>query len=857
MAAQDSAEGKSRCCCCGVAVRTQLRRLLKDRSTAERWCQDFFCWTVALTLYWGVRLLLRPPQTMYTTGREDSNWDSTMFGVFIGCLTCWGGVMLLAFRWLGASARSLEAGAVVVVMGHMLLCTVPSHGIREGTFFDYTSFVACAPLFRKTWLKYLVVWSCVCNYLAIALTMVTAEQKTTYSDRAWTGMAGGGPGRRDRATSPANLLMAFAQPVLNCVVYFVVTKVEEFQDARKALQDQSSMNSALLSGLCDGNVLLTADAVTVLRADEKLEYLVGTSAELTPWASHFDSDAEHQRFLTCLENQVEGIPSLVNVTLKKCTGDKFEAELFIVSNRGSTQQSIAVGIRLPKDNCPQAPPASLQPSVIGAALTYNQGTVEVDRATCATADVFDAHKPDALDRIVAQGKKEHWYLKPIRLHFDEDPQGRLCQIGSGGFGAVYRGKVDGTLAALKVAREQPSAHLDVVSANELRSIRRLRHPNIVLFLGASFVADSNVLVVAFEYVDGEILPEFLDKRAARGIGSSNSSVEAAIMQDIVAALRYMHAQEPAVYHNDLKPDNIMVLQENQKFKAKLLDFGLSKVVAAEAGEAGQALGGTTRWRSSEACAREVSDAKTDVYAVGCIGIYTVACMTPFMHVRNPADIHKYLCNHSCEPFDWNVVHDVFVRRQVPEAAFAIFRSCAAYESTLRPELTAVGEELARWQESSEALPHPRPAAASPAARQDRRQERHSHNHLVALSGASLRAFKADVGSHSSRDLVVWLLCSARPLNLAVQKVATGFARALGGQRYVSSALYASATLLQVLERFVEEGSREQSGALDVRLTGASGRCLLVKRICSLGQVLAAGSTAVLLKVEWQYEPMRL
>lgn len=168
--------------------------------------------------------------------------------------------------------------------------------------------------------------------------------------------------------------------------------------------------------------------------------------------------------------------------------------------------------------------------------------------------------------------------------------------------AVLARSAGGTPVAVKLVRDQPvEDNVSSSLANELRVLRHIRHPNVVLFHGACVDLGNGVLALVLERVGGVtlgdcILPPKSPSRADRH----------AVILDVCCALRYLHSLTPAVAHGDLKPSNIMVEERPWGPRAKLLDSGLSRVMTCHA----RPLGGAYAWMAPEvlreACAPAAS-----------------------------------------------------------------------------------------------------------------------------------------------------------------------------------------------------------------------------------------------------------
>eukprot|EP00629_Pelagomonadales_sp_RCC1024_P017380 CAMPEP_0119264738 /NCGR_PEP_ID=MMETSP1329-20130426/3749_1 /TAXON_ID=114041 /ORGANISM="Genus nov. species nov., Strain RCC1024" /LENGTH=328 /DNA_ID=CAMNT_0007264529 /DNA_START=251 /DNA_END=1233 /DNA_ORIENTATION=- len=160
------------------------------------------------------------------------------------------------------------------------------------------------------------------------------------------------------------------------------------------------------------------------------------------------------------------------------------------------------------------------------------------------------------------------------------------EIGRGASGVVRRAtrKSDGEPVAVKMMdlRALRLSGGDTFSLARLRRevdvLRTLRHPSIVRLLGAYGDADSVWLVM--ELVEGR---ELFDAILARG--SYDEDAARPLFRAILEAVAYMHARH--VLHRDLKPENVLVCGPDES-TVKLVDFGLSKLVAGSTAGASRA-----------------------------------------------------------------------------------------------------------------------------------------------------------------------------------------------------------------------------------------------------------------------------
>ena len=197
----------------------------------------------------------------------------------------------------------------------------------------------------------------------------------------------------------------------------------------------------------------------------------------------------------------------------------------------------------------------------------------------------------------------------------------LSALGAGGMGEVYRAKdtrLDRTVA-IKILPEPLSSNLQLRERfdREAKAISSLSHPHICPLYDIGHQDGIDYLVM--EHLEGETLAQ----RLRKGPLPPERALEYAIQ--IADALDTAHRH--GVIHRDLKPGNIMLT----KTGAKLLDFGLAKVRAAEAVAGMTAMPtqttpltgegtilGTLQYMAPEQLEGGEADVRTDIFALGAV-----------------------------------------------------------------------------------------------------------------------------------------------------------------------------------------------------------------------------------------------
>ena len=218
-------------------------------------------------------------------------------------------------------------------------------------------------------------------------------------------------------------------------------------------------------------------------------------------------------------------------------------------------------------------------------------------------------------------------------------------IGSGGMGQVWLSRrTDGLyegLAAIKLMRltmAEPGANARFAREGQL--LGRLNHPAIARLLDAG-VTESGERYLVLEYVDGERIDRYCDHHCL--------TVAQRVALFIVVCQAVAHAHENLVVHRDLKPSNIFVTADGQ---VKLLDFGVAKLLADEAGQPGGGGSGeaseltraagaamTPQYASPEQLSGGPVTTATDVYGLGMVLYGLLSGTRPFGDDATPTPLH--------------------------------------------------------------------------------------------------------------------------------------------------------------------------------------------------------------------------
>jgi response regulator RpfG family c-di-GMP phosphodiesterase/serine/threonine protein kinase len=212
----------------------------------------------------------------------------------------------------------------------------------------------------------------------------------------------------------------------------------------------------------------------------------------------------------------------------------------------------------------------------------------------------------------------------------------LDRLGAGGMAVVFRAEhlEMRHQVAVKVLHMSPARdrRLETRFSTEMRTIARLRHPNIVTALdaGRAYSPDPDGPVLWYlvmEYVPGHDLDDLILSRGALPVARACN-----LMHQVASALAETHKCN--LVHRDIKPSNVLVTPEDQ---AKLLDFGLSRRLDHRQTQPGTVLGTLDFMAPEQARDASSVDVRADIYGLGGTLYWCLTGELPFPDSGNAAE----------------------------------------------------------------------------------------------------------------------------------------------------------------------------------------------------------------------------
>lgn len=308
-----------------------------------------------------------------------------------------------------------------------------------------------------------------------------------------------------------------------------------------------------------------------------------------------------------------------------------------------------------------------------------------DSSSYILEEIFDL--PEESGGTFARAKNLEFALALDGLEIIWEELDLKERIGAGSFGTVHRADWNGSDVAVKILIEQDFFEERLKEfIREVAIMKRMRHPNVVLFMGA--VMKQPNLSIVTEYLPRGSLYRLLHRAGMREQLDERRRLRMAL--DVAKGMNYLHRLNPPVVHRDLKSPNLLV---DKTWTVKVCDFGLSRL-KANTFLSSRSAAGTAEWMAPEVLRDEPSNEKSDVYSFGVIlwEIFTLqqpwSGLSPAQVVGAVGFQHRRLQI----PKDTN-----------PEIA-ALIESCWANDPWQRPSFASIMESLKLLQRATLPLP---------------------------------------------------------------------------------------------------------------------------------------------------------
>ncbi|XP_071683701.1 uncharacterized protein [Lolium perenne] len=296
---------------------------------------------------------------------------------------------------------------------------------------------------------------------------------------------------------------------------------------------------------------------------------------------------------------------------------------------------------------------------------------------------------NANGHVVLKRVDNNYNLKSFSQKEIEDiTNGYYTVLGEGGFGKVYKGKLD-DLRPVAVKRYKNGTNKEEF-AREVIVHSQINHKNVVRLLGCC--TEENSLMIVMEFVCNGNLENILHCSNANVIVPFPLEQRLDIAIESAEVLSCMHSMFSPVLHGDIKPANIL-LDEN--FRPKISDFGIARLLAAEGNQYTRSVIGCIGYMDPLFCQSGILTPKSDVYSFGVV-------LLEIITRKKAVDGNIILAQSFAEAlrkgkkvrrmFDEEIANDRKNMKLLDNIA-KLADECLKMEEKMRPEMVEVADRL--------------------------------------------------------------------------------------------------------------------------------------------------------------------
>ncbi|CAO2163639.1 unnamed protein product [Urochloa humidicola] len=259
-------------------------------------------------------------------------------------------------------------------------------------------------------------------------------------------------------------------------------------------------------------------------------------------------------------------------------------------------------------------------------------------------------------------------------------------IGKGGFGKVYKGKIENELVAVKKPMKGNLLEKEQF-ANEVIIQSQVIHKNIVKLIGCCLEVDTPLLV--YEFLSNGSLDNILHGDGKKPL---NLAIRLSIAAESADGLAYMHSKtNTKILHGDVKPANILL---DDKFAAKISDFGISRLIAGEKQHTRYVIGDKS-YMDPVYLQSGLLTEKSDVYSFGVVLLELIS-RKKATHSDNNSLVNSFLESHrkgerATELFDNEIA--VAENLEVLQNLARMAVECLNLDVDQRPAMTDIAHRL--------------------------------------------------------------------------------------------------------------------------------------------------------------------
>ncbi|XP_052151470.1 G-type lectin S-receptor-like serine/threonine-protein kinase SD2-5 [Oryza glaberrima] len=283
---------------------------------------------------------------------------------------------------------------------------------------------------------------------------------------------------------------------------------------------------------------------------------------------------------------------------------------------------------------------------------------------------------------------------PVRFSYEklrECTKDFSKKLGEGGFGSVFEGEIGEERVAVKRLESAKQGKKEFLA--EVETIGSIEHINLVRLIG--FCAEKSNRLLVYEYMPRGSLDRWIYYRYNND--PLDWCTRCRIIMDIAKGLCYLHEEcRRKIAHLDIKPQNILL---DEKFNAKLADFGLSKLIDRDQSKVVTVMRGTPGYLAPEWLTSQITE-KVDVYSFGVV-LLEIICGRKNIDISQPEESVQ-LINLLREKAKDNVLIDIIDKKSTDMVShhqeevikmLKLAMWCLQNESSRRPSMSMVVKVL--------------------------------------------------------------------------------------------------------------------------------------------------------------------
>ncbi|KAB1226646.1 Wall-associated receptor kinase-like 2 [Morella rubra] len=300
--------------------------------------------------------------------------------------------------------------------------------------------------------------------------------------------------------------------------------------------------------------------------------------------------------------------------------------------------------------------------------------------------------------MLYQFEKKRRFRIPEELQRATDNYNESRYLGQGGYGTVYKGMLsDGNIVAVKKSKAIDKSRIEQF-INEVVILSQINHRNVVKLLGCCLETELPLLV--YEFIPNGTLSQHIHDQDLEFSLSWENRLRIAC--EVSGAVAYMHsATSIPILHRDIKSSNILL---DDKYSAKVSDFGTSRVVPSDKTHLTTAVQGTFRYFDPEYFQSSQFTEKSDVYSFGVVLVELLTGEKPISFARDEED--RNLVAYFIASAKEDRLHQILDPRVAREAAredmdaiAKLIMKCLRLNGKKRPSMKEVSMELEALRKS--------------------------------------------------------------------------------------------------------------------------------------------------------------